>query len=166
MSNISFWFIDRTLSDATIEAQSGPGSDDNEGVLCIPQSSSITWASPSDCLVSHPGHSLGSLTLCRDAVGVYYSPGRFGNFIGELFSTKTKNIFILFFFFFFTIIPTAIQTYPCIFLPSYLKILFRRCHGQSSLKQWIHIISVSLNYKDLETQFSKIPLLNSSDSEK
>ena len=31
--------------------QSGPGSDGNEGVLCIPQSSSIIGTSPSDCLV-------------------------------------------------------------------------------------------------------------------
>ena len=39
--------------------QSGPGSNANEEVLCIPQSSSITETSPSDCLVSYPGHSLG-----------------------------------------------------------------------------------------------------------
>ena len=39
--------------------QSGPGSDGNERVLCIPQSSRITGTSPSDCLVSYPGHSLG-----------------------------------------------------------------------------------------------------------
>ena len=38
---------------------SGPGSDGNEGVLRIPQSSSITGTSPSDCSVSYPGHSLG-----------------------------------------------------------------------------------------------------------
>ena len=31
---------------------SGPGSGDNEKVLHIPQSSNITWASPSDCFVS------------------------------------------------------------------------------------------------------------------
>ena len=37
----------------------GPGSDGNEEVLRISQSSSITWASLSDCLVSYPGHSLG-----------------------------------------------------------------------------------------------------------
>ena len=37
--------------------QSGPGSNDNEGVLRIIQSPSITWTSPSDCLVSYPGHS-------------------------------------------------------------------------------------------------------------
>ena len=42
--------------------QSGFGSNGNEGVLCIPQSSSITGTSPSDCLVSYPGHSLGGLT--------------------------------------------------------------------------------------------------------
>ena len=31
----------------------------NEGVLHIPQSSSITGATPSDCLVSYPRNSLG-----------------------------------------------------------------------------------------------------------
>ena len=39
--------------------QSGPGSDGDEGVLRIPQSSSIAGTSPSDCLVSYPEHSLG-----------------------------------------------------------------------------------------------------------
>ena len=38
--------------------QGGPGSDGNEGALSIPQSSSITGASTSDCLVSYLGHSL------------------------------------------------------------------------------------------------------------
>ena len=47
------------LWDATTPGQSELGSDGNEGVLRIPQSSSITEASPSDCLVSYPGHSLG-----------------------------------------------------------------------------------------------------------
>ena len=41
-----------TLSGATTHSQSGPGSDGNEGVLHIPQSSSITGASTSDCLGS------------------------------------------------------------------------------------------------------------------
>ena len=54
----SMWLIDRTLSGTTTSSQSGPGGDDNEGKLCIPQSSSITGASPSDCLVSYTGHSL------------------------------------------------------------------------------------------------------------
>ena len=52
------WLIDRTLSGVTTPDQCGPGSDGNEGVLCIPQSSSIIGASLSDCLVLHPGHSL------------------------------------------------------------------------------------------------------------
>ena len=60
--------------------QSGPGSDSNEGVLRIPQNSSIAEISPSDCLVSYPGHSLGGVVpLCREAVGVFYSPSRLGN---------------------------------------------------------------------------------------
>ena len=54
----SIWPTDRTLSDVTIPNQSGPGSDSNEGVLHIPQSSSITGASPSDCLMSYPWHLL------------------------------------------------------------------------------------------------------------
>ena len=49
--------IDRALSDATIPGQSGPGSNGNKGGLRILQSSSITGASPSDRLVSYPGHS-------------------------------------------------------------------------------------------------------------
>ena len=57
MSNSSIWPIDRTWSGATILGQSGPGSDGNEGVLCIPQSSSITGALM-DCLISYPVYSL------------------------------------------------------------------------------------------------------------
>ena len=45
--------MDRTLSGATTPGQSGPGSDGNEGVLSSSQSSNITGASPSDCLVSY-----------------------------------------------------------------------------------------------------------------
>ena len=50
--------INRTKSSATIPGQNGPGSKGNEGILCILQSSSITEAPPSNCLVSYPGHSL------------------------------------------------------------------------------------------------------------
>ena len=76
----SIWSIDRTLSGATTPDQSGPGSDGNEGVLHIPQSSTITGTSPSDCLVSYPGHLLvGVLPLCREAVGVFYCSSRLGN---------------------------------------------------------------------------------------
>ena len=52
------WPIDRTLSDATTPGQSGPGSNGNDGVPHIPQSSSITGTSPSDCLVLDPEHSV------------------------------------------------------------------------------------------------------------
>ena len=48
----SIWPIDWTLSGATTTGQSGPGSDGNKGILRILQSSSITEASLSDCLVS------------------------------------------------------------------------------------------------------------------
>ena len=49
-----FYLIhDRTLIGVTTLGQSGPGSDGNEWVLPIPQSSSITETSPSDCLVSY-----------------------------------------------------------------------------------------------------------------
>ena len=59
MSNSSISTIDRTLSGSTIQSQSGPVSNGNEGVLHIPQSSSITGASLSDCLVSYLGQFSG-----------------------------------------------------------------------------------------------------------
>ena len=46
------------LSGVTALGQSEPVSNGNEGVLHIPQSSSITGTSPSDCLMSHLGHLL------------------------------------------------------------------------------------------------------------
>ena len=45
----SIWPIDRSLSGVTFQGQSRPGSNGNEGVLRILQSSSITEASSSDC---------------------------------------------------------------------------------------------------------------------
>ena len=92
----SIWPTDVTLSGATFPGYSWPGSDGNERVLRIPQSSSITGISPFDCLVSYSGHSaavqsvysevpvdwitghsLGEvLSLCREAVGVFYSTSR------------------------------------------------------------------------------------------
>ena len=63
---------------------SGPVSDSNEKVLCIPQSSSITGTWSWDCLVSYPGHLLeGVLPLCRDAIGILYSPSRLGYLLGN-----------------------------------------------------------------------------------
>ena len=68
MSNNSILPIDRTLSDATTPGQSGPRSNGNEGIHQIPQSSTITAASPLDGLMLYNGHSLGVLPLWRDAV--------------------------------------------------------------------------------------------------
>ena len=59
MSNGSIWPIDKTLSSATTPGQIRPGNNCCEGVLRIPQSSSITGASPSGCLVSYPRHTFG-----------------------------------------------------------------------------------------------------------
>ena len=69
----SIWPIDKTLSGATTPGQSRPGSDGNEGVLWIPQSSSINVISR--MLVG------GVLHLCRGAVGVFYSPSRLGKYV-------------------------------------------------------------------------------------
>ena len=57
MSNNSTSPIDRTLAGDTTPGLSGSGSNYNEGVLHIPQSSK-TGASTSNCLVSYGGHSL------------------------------------------------------------------------------------------------------------
>ena len=48
----SIWPIDKTLSGATTPSLSGPRNDDNEGILHIPQNSSITGTSPSDIELS------------------------------------------------------------------------------------------------------------------
>ena len=67
--------IDRALPGTAIPGQSGPVSDGIKGVLCIPQSSRIIEASPSDCLVSYPGHTLWrvSYPFSRGAIGIFYS---------------------------------------------------------------------------------------------
>ena len=67
----SIWALDRTLSGATATGPSGPGSNENEGELHIPQISTA-GASPSDCL----GGSLGEGR--EDADNVFYSPSRMG----------------------------------------------------------------------------------------
>ena len=56
MLSSSIWPIDKTLSGATTPGQSRPGSSGNEVVLHIPQIS-YGGASPSDGLMSYPGHS-------------------------------------------------------------------------------------------------------------
>ena len=63
--------MDSTVSGATTPGQSGLGSDDNEEVHCIPQSSCITEASSSDCLVSNLEHSLGESYPSPEMQSVY-----------------------------------------------------------------------------------------------
>ena len=65
------WNRTRTRLDATTQVLIGPGSNGNEGLLCIPQSSSIIWASPSDFLVSYPGYSLGESYSSAEKQSVY-----------------------------------------------------------------------------------------------
>ena len=74
MSNGSIWPVEKTLSSPTTPVKSGLGSNGNKGVLRIPQNSNITEASPSECLMSYPGHSLERiLPLCTDARNVFDS---------------------------------------------------------------------------------------------
>ena len=70
----SIWAIDRTLSVATTQGLSGSGSDGNEEILHIPKISSITGASPSDCLGSYRGHLLGESYLSAE-MQLEYSAG-------------------------------------------------------------------------------------------
>ena len=50
------------LSGTNTPGQSGPMSDDNEGVFRILQSPKTTGISPSDCLMSYTGHLSRVLT--------------------------------------------------------------------------------------------------------
>ena len=60
--NSSIWPIDGILKGSTTLSQSRPGSNGNEGILHIPQSSK-TRASPSDSLVSYLDHSWNGRVL-------------------------------------------------------------------------------------------------------
>ena len=58
MSNSSIWPIDRGLLGTTTPGQSRSVSYGNEEIFRIPQSSSISEASPIDVFLSYPGHLL------------------------------------------------------------------------------------------------------------
>ena len=69
------------LSGATTLSPSEPGSDGNEGVLRILQSSSVTGTSPLDCLMSYTGHSLrGGLTPLQRSSRCILQPQPTGHF--------------------------------------------------------------------------------------
>ena len=90
----SIWPIDRALSAATTPGLNKPESDANEEVFRVPQSSSNTGTSPSDCLESYPKHSLwgGILPPCKDAVGVFYSLGRLGQLLHIFYWLKHDSL--------------------------------------------------------------------------
>ena len=70
MLDSSIWPISRTGDNSPGHCE--PGSNDNEGILLIPQRSSITGASPSDCLMSYLGHSLwGGSNSSADMQSLY-----------------------------------------------------------------------------------------------
>ena len=73
MTNISIWPIDKTLSVASTLGQNEPRSNGNEGVLCIPQSSSIAEVSASDSLMSYPVFSLGKSCSSAEMQSVYFA---------------------------------------------------------------------------------------------
>ena len=86
--------MERTLTGTTTPDQNGPGSNGTIGVLHILQSSRI-GASPSDEIKSYLGYSLieNVLLLCRDALGVIYSPSRLGS--NTRVSQKFYNILVI-----------------------------------------------------------------------
>ena len=77
--NNSIWPIGGIPTGTTTLGQIGPRSNGNEGLLPILQSSS-NGASTSFGLVLYTTHSLGTgiLSLCRDAVSVFYCPSQMG----------------------------------------------------------------------------------------
>ena len=105
MPFVLFKTKDRALSGVTITSQSGPGSNGNKGVLCIPQSFSLSGTSPSDCLMPYPGQSLGGsypsaelLTAFSTAPTDWASKQPvvfcFLFFCGNIISFKNKHIII------------------------------------------------------------------------
>ena len=60
-----------TLNHLTVYKLMNIGSWINEGVICIPQNSSITGTLPSDCLMSYPEHSLGVVYPSSEEQSVY-----------------------------------------------------------------------------------------------
>ena len=61
----------QTQSGAITSGQSPPGSNANKGILRILQTSIVTEASPSECLVSYTGHSLGESTTSAEIPSAY-----------------------------------------------------------------------------------------------
>ena len=96
MSNSSICSIDRTLSIATTRGHSKSGSDGNEGVLYILQSSNITRALPSNCLISYSGHSfVGVGSYLSVEMQLVYSTAPSDWTVYTQMSQKFFNIFLM-----------------------------------------------------------------------
>ena len=110
----SIWSIDRTLLGTTTPGQSEPWSDGNKGVLDIPQSSSITGTSPSNCLVSYPEHSLvGCLTLIQKSSWCILQPQP----TGQLWFRRKSTILKL-------IIKIIFKILQCVLFPVFQRMYF------------------------------------------
>ena len=107
--NITIWPIDGTLTSTTNPGQSGPGSNGNEGVFYIPQSSSLTIRCS---LVLYPRHSferdvtpLQGFSQCilhPQPIGLFYKfKNRFRVIVNTFFYLFLFGLFILIFNFFF-----------------------------------------------------------------
>ena len=94
--NNSIWPIDRTLTGTTTLGQSGLGSNGNEEVLHISQSSK-TGASPSDGLISYPGHLLGWVSYSSAKMQSAYSTtsNNWAKIKNELLFKKNWLLFLI-----------------------------------------------------------------------
>ena len=148
-------------SGTTTLGQSGSGSNRNEGVLRIPQSSSITEASSLDCLVSYPGHSsVKVLPLCRETVDTFYSPSRLCKRywgiiwfiwpINEYLLISPGHSYILFFmssnFYWMARTQFLYLTGLLLFLFVFTVHLLTGSLSQGGMQRWCHIL-VSINIR-------------------
>ena len=76
--NRSIWPIDVTQIGTTTPGQSGPGNNGYEGVLYIPQNSLLELDHQMQFSVISRTLVRGILLLCKDAIGIFYSPIRLG----------------------------------------------------------------------------------------
>ena len=91
--------IGLTLLGITTPDQIEPGSDGNERVHCIPQSFKITGASPSDCLMSYLGDSLGDFYLSAEFSTAPVTVGKTKIDCTMLFGFGFTDFFLLYQFF-------------------------------------------------------------------
>ena len=95
MSNSSIWPIDRTLSGATTPGQNAPKSDCNEGYSAFLKAPALLKPHHQIfCVISRTLVGSRVLPLCRDTVGVFYTPSRLGlnNFL-KILTLVQKTVF-------------------------------------------------------------------------